>query len=341
MDLKYLIKEMKYYRKVHGEIRNVAIRFLFSRTPLKNVVNTRLYDLIYGEIIRKKSKKLRPDVLSIEITNKCNAKCIMCPHSKMKRKQQIMSQQNFEKIVDNIMKTEKIKFIIFSGLGEPLIDRDLERKIKFINKKYGIKIVLFTNSSLLTNERSKKLLGLDILKINFSLNGTKKDYGRIMGLDYENAIRNMEYFLKRKKELGKEFPLTNISLMILNEDERELNYLKKFWREKVDSVTTYNPSDWGGDLKSKDFNKNYKTKRWPCINLWKDIYVNSNGDVVKCNADYESLASLGNLIDTDYSEIKQKLNEIKKRHLKGDFVMPICENCGNSSEASLGWLGVK
>ena len=42
---------------------------------------------------------LIPELIYIETTNICNAKCIMCPHVKMKRPQGFMSQQMFKKAI--------------------------------------------------------------------------------------------------------------------------------------------------------------------------------------------------------------------------------------------------
>lgn len=337
MNLKYLIKEARYYKHIDEGLKRVGIKFLLAKTPLKKIVNSSLYNKAYRNIIKKKSAKFKPYLLGLENTNICNAKCIMCPHSKMKRKKQVMNQEDFEKIINNLMKTEKIEKIIFVGLGEPLCDKELERKIKFLNKNYKIKVIVFTNAALLKKERVESLLKLDILKINFSVNGTEKDYKKIMGLNYQNTIKNINYFLKRKKELGEKFPLTNISLMVLDKDKEKLEELRKFWMNKVDSVRIYEPSNWSGEVDPEVVKESFRNKRWPCINLWKEIAVNVNGNVIRCHRDYESEIKLGNLKKESYSEIKKELGKIKQRHLLGDFNMSQCVDCENSFESSLDW----
>ena len=100
--MNHLLKEMKYYKTVDGNLKRVFFKFLLSRTPLKLLVNTSLYKKIYTNMMLKKAKQLKPYILSLENTNICNANCIMCPHSKMKRKQETMKEEDFKTIVNKV-----------------------------------------------------------------------------------------------------------------------------------------------------------------------------------------------------------------------------------------------
>ena len=318
MNLKYLIKEARYYKCVDGSLSRIFKKFLFAKTPLKKVVNTPLYNKIYSRRIKIKSKQIKPYILSIENTNICNARCIMCPHTKMKRKQKVMNEKSFEKIIDKILKYEEnIKFVTITGFGEPLIDREIDKKIKFLNRNYSKKrVVIFTNASLLTKELAEKLLNLDIFKINFSINGTKEKYKKIMGLDYKKTIDNIEYFLRRRRELGMQFPLVNISLMILDDNKAEINKFNDYWEDKVDSVMAYYPSDWAGGINKLDTGIAkipFKDKRWPCSTLWRFIAIDVSGNVVMCHRDYESRFKLGNVLKEPYQKIKEKINKLKQK----------------------------
>lgn len=335
MTLNYLVKEAKYYKKVDGNLRRITIKFLLAKTPLRKLVNSRLYNKFYGKMIREKAGKM-PCILSIENTNICNARCIMCPHTKMKRKQKVMSQKNFEQIVDKVMKQERIKFITITGFGEPFADKDLDKKIAWINKKYpGVKIIIFTNGSLLDEKIAEKILKLGVFKLNFSVNGTKKNYKRIMGLDYDRTMEKINYFLKRQKELRSK-TLTNVSLMVLNDNKKDIKEFMDFWSGRVDSVMAYLPSDWAGgvDVVAKT---PFKNKRWPCMALWKFVTIDVDGNVIMCCRDYESKFKLGNVLKDDYKKIKERMDGVKKRHLEMDFSMPICRRCDNSFDSSLDW----
>jgi radical SAM protein with 4Fe4S-binding SPASM domain len=342
MNLKHLIKETRYYRKLEGNVRRMGTKFILAKTPLKKWVNSPSYNSIYGKKIRNNSKKVFPHFIQIENTNLCNAKCIMCPHVSMKRKKKVMNQKDFEKMIKNIMKDYPlIKRITITGFGEPLLDKGIIDKIKFINENYPkIEIDIYTNASMLDERLAEELLKTKIHKINFSINGTEKTYKKMMGLNYNRTVKNILYFLKKKKELSKKWPLINISLVIVKENEKEIKDFQKFWLDKGDSVMVYLPSDWTGEHKINYSSGNpFKNKRWACAVLWKCISVDVNGDLIMCCRDFESKEKFGNLLKQGAKEVFEgnKLRNIRKKQLKEDFSIPICNKCDNSFDSSLDW----
>ena len=338
--LKYLIKEIKYYKELDGGLKRVAIKFLLTRTPLKKIVNTALYNKIYAHLIKKKANKIMPHMLTIEDSSICNARCVMCPYSSMKREKKIMAEETFKKTVDTILPAEKIKYIKFTGLGEPLCDKDLEKRIEYINKNYDTRIILFTNGGLLTKERADNLLKLNIFKINFSINGVKEEYENNMKLNYERTIENIKYFLKAKKDLGNKYPLVNISSVLINEKQKnDFESFKQEWVNEVDSIISCLPSNWSGKVDEKIAKQSFRGRTWACANLWKEIYVNVDGNIVLCDIDYECEKKFGNINTDSYAAIKKNLDETKAQHLKGDFVPNACKNCVSSFDTSVDWWG--
>jgi radical SAM protein with 4Fe4S-binding SPASM domain len=334
MDFSYLIKEAKYYNRLNG-LKRAFKKFILTQTPFKKIVNTPVYNRFYARAIVKKSRVIEPKVLQIENTNLCNAKCVMCPHTIMKRKGKIMTLNDFKKILENV--DYKIKRLTITGFGEPFMDSGLIDKINFVNEKYPwIKIDIYTNASLLTPEITDKLVKTKLDRITFSINGTRANYGKIMGLDYEKTKANVLYFLSKNKKT-----LTNISLMILKENEKEIKEFMDFWREKADSVRVYMPSNWAGSLSIPVISKTgMKQKRWPCSGLWMAITVDVNGNMIMCCRDYESKVSFGNLLKEKARKIRQgqKFQELLKKHLDYNYSSEICKSCDNSFDSSLDWI---
>ncbi|MFH1802101.1 MAG: radical SAM protein [archaeon] len=343
MGLRYYLKELRYYTLLEGSPKRVIYNFLFSKTPLSKLVNGRLYKFFYRRKVEKFTRTHSPRILQIENTNLCNARCIMCPHSTMKRGKRIMSLDNFKKIVDEVLTNYKeIKIVTITGFGEPTMDKTLVDKIKYINDEYPkVKIDIFTNGGLLSKELSDGLLKRNIRRINFSINAMENNYKKITGLDYKKVKGNFLYLMKRKKELNKKFPLVNCSLMVLKENEKDIDEFIKFWSSYGDSVMTYLPLDWAGDKKvdsarSHSFNKRFG---WPCLPLWKNITVDVEGDVIMCCQDYESKVKFGNVLKEPIKEImnSEKFNKIRELHKKGIFSMPVCKTCDNWANSSLWW----
>ena len=342
MNVQYLLREARYYKKLgKGHFKRMLIKFILAKTLLSKLVNKTIYNKIYSSRIKKQSEKIKPKLLQIETTNFCNAKCIMCPHIYMKRKQKNMSQEEFIKICKNILPYENIELMVLSGFGEPFIDSGLIDKIKWINQNYPkMQIDLYTNASLLTTQVIEEFLKLKIHKINFSINGTEKSYQKIMKLDYGNTKKNIIYFLKKRKENKINYPLVNLSLMIIEENKNEIEKIINFWENKVDSVMAYLPSDWAGKLKISSINKNpFPKKRWPCQILWNSITVDVEGNFIMCCRDYESKIKFGNLLKENILKIKgsKKFKDLLKNQLDYKFNTPICSSCDNSFDSSLNW----
>src|ERR1044072_9754912 len=62
-----------------------------------------------------------PDIVQIESTNMCNAKCVFCPRDDMHRRQGIMTVDLFRKIVDECAELG-ITHIRMHNYGEAFMD---------------------------------------------------------------------------------------------------------------------------------------------------------------------------------------------------------------------------
>lgn len=342
MNLKYLIKEAKYYWRRDGSPKKAIVKFLLYKTPLSRLVNTRFYNYFYKKRIDRCTRIYKPSILQIENTNFCNAKCIMCPHVMMKRKQKIMNLEDFKKILDSTVKSyPSIKLLVITGFGDPLVDKGLIEKIDYANKNYPkLKIDIYTNAGLLTKELADNLLKRKLHKINFSINALQKDYKKIMGLDYELVSKNINYFTDRKKQLKKAFPLINFSFMILKENASDIKKFIELWQKKGDSVMTYMPLDWTGNKKVETLKESrIKKKRWACMALWQTIMIDVEGNVIMCCMDYESKVKFGNILKSPLRDIMRSkhLEKIKELHKKGIFSMPLCDKCDTQTNSSFGW----
>ena len=85
--------------------------------------------LLAGE--RPVTALLHPEV-RYEVTDHCNASCIMCPRDKHEhgREHGIMDQFKYERSIDEVALLGAKK-IVLTGFGEPLLDKRLE-KVKAI-----------------------------------------------------------------------------------------------------------------------------------------------------------------------------------------------------------------
>ncbi len=98
-----------------------------------------------------------PKRAQIEITNRCNLSCRMCPRRSLNLIDADMEIDAFFKIID---KLSPIKEITLSGWGEPLLHPQLDKMIEYCRKK-GKKIKLTTNGLVLDRKGIESLLKID------------------------------------------------------------------------------------------------------------------------------------------------------------------------------------
>ncbi len=115
-----------------------------------------------------------PEIVQIESTNLCNAKCVFCPRDEMHRKQGVMSFDLFRKIVDECVELS-ITHVRVHNYGEPFIDRRLVEKVRYAKEK-GIKEVgMISNGSLITEQVARGMIDAGLDAINISVDAAGKE----------------------------------------------------------------------------------------------------------------------------------------------------------------------
>lgn len=270
---------------------------------------------------------LLPKVIYIETTNLCNANCIMCPHEKITRKLDHMTDNIFYKIV-NDCKKQKIKHsqIFLHKEGEPLLDNQIYEKIKYIKNEIGVnnEIGINTNAMLLSKENSKKLLssGLDV--IYFSVDGVDKEsYEKIRkNLDYNIVLKNIKDFFKLKKSLNS--PIKVIMQMLITE-ENSINEqtFKKIWEKyPCEFYIKRMHSYLDGGHSSLTKNIEIKQKHF-CKDPFEIVVIYNNGNIGLCCWDYNNEYSIGNILDHNLFDI---FNNIKSKNMRDSQIKLQCKN---------------
>ena len=137
-----------------------------------------------------------PFKLKMECSSICNLKCKMCPlNTGLKRKQGLLKFENFKYVFDQI----KPAYLNLTGIGEPFLNPDLFKIIKYAkNKKAMVK--LDTNGTFLNKENIKKILDTKIDIISTSIDGAdRKSYEKIrIGSNFELVKKNIKNLIKER-----------------------------------------------------------------------------------------------------------------------------------------------
>ena len=256
---------------------------------------------------------MRKFLLELELTNHCNARCIMCPVVDMKRKKGFMTRETFD---TNIQKGLHygIQHIRFCGLGEPLAHKDFPQFLSYA-KKHNLIAELITNGSLLRKEIVQCLIrtNIDILWISFpSL--TKKNYESIMkGLVFERVLENALFAIHQLKMASPTFIKVSSLITGINHEEKER--IRHFWiAEGVDEVELHSAHNRGGHLKdlgplnlpsppqdTADPGSRISLCPWPL----RQFFIGWDGSVFLCCCDLEGEYNLGNVHRDDFGDMER------------------------------------
>ena len=276
-----------------------------------------------------------PDIVLIENTNHCNAKCVMCPHGKMKRKKGTMSFDLYKHIIDECVNLG-IQRIQIAGTGEPLLDPLLFERIRYAKNADIKEVNIFSNASLLNHENQELLLTSGVDLIFLSIDGfTSESYENIrVGLSFEVVKENVLSLLRGKKSKGNYKPIIIVGGLRVKGDASA--FLKNNFCEEINKLSDGiwvgehgDVHDWSGNVEGI----HYRRVPWynlPCRRLWDALSILWDGRVDLCCIDYEGTVNLGNIEKQSIRELwnEQRIKEVRGYHLNKQFEkIEICKNC--------------
>jgi MoaA/NifB/PqqE/SkfB family radical SAM enzyme len=274
-----------------------------------------------------------PDIVQIESTNICNAKCVFCPRDEMHRRQGIMSLGLFRKIVDECVELG-ITHVRVHNYGEPFVDRKLVEKVRYAKEK-GIKEVgMISNGSLITEPVARGMIdaGLDAINISVDASGKEVFEATRIGLKYDTVIANIERLVRLRAESGKRRPKLILSFVRQNNSADEQAFIEH-WRKVADKIHITDLHNWGGTLhQQSDVN-------YPCYRPWLTFTVLWDGRVALCCADFDGHTILGDLNSSTIKEIwnNDLYRSVRREHLESGGP-DVCRACDLPRKDSPLWV---
>jgi len=172
----------------------------------------------------KKAEAIYPRFLNLELTSRCNLRCIMCPKTvgfHTHKPDNEISDIVLEKIVSQVL--PGIYHINLMGFGEPLLAQQKLFKLLKECKRLFITLNMITNGHLLTSEVCRELVDLKIYNLNVSLDAaTAETYKKIRNSDYAKVIENLRSLKKIKEEMGSSLPTVDLSFVGMVDNIAEL-----------------------------------------------------------------------------------------------------------------------
>lgn len=279
----------------------------------------------------------------IETTNYCNLKCSFCNRKDVIDKQQHMSIDNFEKLLDKI-KDQPIKEAKLMGMGEPFFNLNYHKICKLFKEKFpDSNVISSTNCQYIINKTFKKSLKyIDILYL--SIDGYEKSYEECRQPAKWSKLISFLEDLKNVKKYNCKIVINYVinpdnvtdiqkvyDNILLKYDlgELRLNFAQN-WSENEQMDTTsyteeqidYIQKHWKNNIKGKpiwDYND--------CFWVNEGLHVSVEGNITMCCMNTEA-KSFGNIFNTPLDEIRQtqRFQDIK-RGCQANKPTNHCLNC--------------
>ncbi len=276
--------------------------------------------------------RLRHQEVRYEVTDHCNAICIMCPRDKHEdgRAHGIMDLEKYKHSIDEVVALGATK-IVLTGFGEPLIDRTLEQKIAYA-KANNLNTYIITNGSLITRARAKSLIeaGLDEMRVSFY--GMRPEtYNVVMErLDYQTATNNLLGFLEERAACGLKKPKLELSYLVMKENESDVDAFREYWESKADAIEVWKPHNFGDGRDFRTRHQALEVKATCGRPANGPLQIQWNGEVVPCCYDYNNQIILGNAFETPVLDILngEKYRLLRLAHRDKQFkLFPYCDQC--------------
>jgi len=125
------------------------------------------------------------------VTRRCNLRCVHCySHSKDQKYGGELSHEEGLRLIDDLA-AFGVPVLLFSG-GEPLMHPRIFDLVGHARKQ-GLRAVLSTNGTLITDETAQRLKDLDLSYVGVSLDGLRATNDRFRGIEgaFERALEGI------------------------------------------------------------------------------------------------------------------------------------------------------
>ncbi len=180
----------------------------------------------FGERLnRRVSTERIPIIGSIELTFRCNFRCVHCycnlPLNDREGIETELETEEVCRILDQIAEAGCL-WLLITG-GEPLLRKDFLDIYEYAKKK-GFIPTLFTNGTLLTPEIADALVEWPPFEVEITLYGaTKETYEKITGIpgSFKRCQKGIEMLLERNIPLG-------LKTMAMTVNQEEIHQMKAY-----------------------------------------------------------------------------------------------------------------
>ena len=185
-----------------------------------------------------KGENIYPIEIEISPSGACNHRCIFCAVDYLGYESNFLSKEVVLRDIEHMSK-HGLKSVIFSGEGEPLLNKNLPDMVNCI-KSFGVDVAMSSNAALLTKKVSEECLGA-FTWIRFSIASMEEEsYDKIQrgkDGDLDRVKSNLADVVEVKRKNGYSTTL-GVQCLLLPDNMNQLPAMAKELREiGVDYLT--------------------------------------------------------------------------------------------------------
>jgi MoaA/NifB/PqqE/SkfB family radical SAM enzyme len=249
-----------------------------------------------------------------------------------------MDMDLFKRIVDQVVAMPRVKRISPYLMNEPMLDKNLPERVKYITDRKRPKQYTKINShgNACTERMAKGLLDAGLDRCNFSVQGIDPEaYDKIMSLKFEKTVENVERMVRLRNE-GNYKTTINVVMLDTTETHPHLQKIKAFWKERGVKIHVNQLENRGHHAKIQSDSiavKPLLTYHW-CNRLFDQVYILWDGRMVQCCADWEQTGIMGDASKDTLDAIwnSDRYQDYRKRFLTGEVKGMLCDGCTKDGE---------
>jgi MoaA/NifB/PqqE/SkfB family radical SAM enzyme len=271
-------------------------------------------------------------MLSIELTNHCNLRCVYCPSPRKLRPQGFMDEVTFARLVEQI-RDAHIPRVLLVGNGEATLHpkfAEYARRLRAVTPF----LLLTTNWQKVDDALIDTVLKLPFDELDISVDGADAAAyeSTRLGGDFARLRHNLERLWQRKQEL-KARTLVAVRVMLRPSEAARQREVMDYWRPVATVVSPQFVLNFRGDL--TDAYAPVVREESRCIMTLKAFDVRWDGSVPLCS--YSDIQTgnplglvLGNIRDSTLTALWNcpLMRQYRHGHRHRNPAMtPICKGC--------------
>lgn len=270
-----------------------------------------------------------PIRLEIETFHGCNARCTFCSIHDWARPQGEMSQEVFEKVIDDSQALlPHLQVVSLTSDGEPLMGSRIAERVTKCRKNGLDNVGFASNGSLMREDLAKTLLDAGLAWISFSFDTLDKDRfeQERVRLKFDVTFKRILRFIELRNE-GNYQTKVNMRYLDHASDHEVFEAYREFWEKHIRDVDEIH---YGDLYDYKAMGNEDGLRDLTCSYPLNHILIMQDGTVPLCCQDWNAQFVFGNVMKDPLVDIwnSQRWKDVRALHRAGQGgEMALCRGC--------------